>query len=30
MARVSLIRAVGFVLGSGLRVLGVEPVEEMR
>jgi arginyl-tRNA synthetase len=30
IARLCLIRAVGLVLGSGLRVLGVEPVEEMR
>lgn len=30
MARLAMIRAVGLVLASGLRVLGVEPVEEMR
>ena len=30
IARLCLIRAVGLILGSGLRVLGVEPVEEMR
>jgi arginyl-tRNA synthetase len=30
MARLGLIRATGLVLASGLRVLGVEPVEEMR
>jgi arginyl-tRNA synthetase len=30
MARIAMIRAVGLVLGSGLKMLGVEPVEEMR
>jgi len=30
MARLAMIRAVGLVLASGLRVLGVEPVQEMR
>jgi arginyl-tRNA synthetase len=30
MARLGLIRATGLVLASGLKVLGVEPVEEMR
>lgn len=30
MARLGLIRATGLVLASGLNVLGVEPVEEMR
>lgn len=30
MARLAMIRAVGLVLASGLTVLGVEPVQEMR
>ncbi len=30
MARLQLIRATGIVLSAGLRILGVEPVEEMR
>jgi len=30
LARVALARAVGIVIGSGLSVIGVEPVEEMR
>lgn len=30
MARLALIRAVGLVLASGLEILGIEPVEEMR
>ena len=29
-ARLALVRAVGIVIGSGLRLIGVEPVEEMR
>ncbi len=30
LARLSLVRAVGIVIASGLRLIGVEPVEEMR
>ncbi|MBM3538683.1 MAG: arginine--tRNA ligase [Alphaproteobacteria bacterium] len=30
LARLSLVRAVGMVIASGLRLIGVEPVEEMR
>jgi arginyl-tRNA synthetase len=30
LARLALVRAVGFVIASGLRLIGVEPVEEMR
>ena len=29
-ARLALVQAVGFVIGSGLKVFGVTPVEEMR
>ena len=29
-ARLALVQAVGFVIGSGLKVFGVSPVEEMR
>jgi arginyl-tRNA synthetase len=29
-ARLALVQAVAFVIGSGLRIFGVEPVEEMR
>ena len=29
-ARVALVRAMAIVIGSGLRVIGVQPVEEMR
>ena len=29
-ARLALVQAVGFVIGSGLKVFGVKPVEEMR
>jgi arginyl-tRNA synthetase len=30
LARLALVRAVGLVIASGLRLIGVEPVEEMR
>jgi len=30
LARLALIRATGYVIASGLEVLGVEPIEEMR
>jgi arginyl-tRNA synthetase len=30
LARLALVRAVGHVIASGLRIFGVEPVEEMR
>ena len=30
MERVALARAVGIVIGSGLAVIGIEPLEEMR
>ena len=29
-ARLALVQAIGFVIGSGLKVFGVTPVEEMR
>ena len=29
-ARLALVQAVGFVIGSGLKIFGVTPVEEMR
>jgi arginyl-tRNA synthetase len=29
-ARLALVRAVGLVVASGLRIMGVEPAEEMR
>ena len=30
LARLALVQAVAFVIASGLKVFGVEPVEEMR
>ena len=30
LARLALVRGVGVVVASGLRLIGVEPVEEMR
>jgi len=30
LARLALVQGVAFVVASGLRVFGVEPVEEMR
>ena len=30
LARLALVQAVAFVIASGLRIFGVEPVEEMR
>ena len=30
LARLALVRGVGTVIASGLRLIGVEPVEEMR
>ena len=30
LARLALIRAAGYVIASGLGILGVEPIEEMR
>jgi arginyl-tRNA synthetase len=29
-ARLALVQGIGFVIGSGLKVFGVTPVEEMR
>ena len=29
-ARLALVQAIGFVIGSGLKVFGVTPVDEMR
>ena len=29
-ARLALVQGIGFVIGSGLKVFGVKPVEEMR
>jgi arginyl-tRNA synthetase len=30
LARLALVRAVSLLIGSGLKVFGVEPMEEMR